>query len=42
MRFGYPLLSTKRAAKPYDSTVIAGDGNIGVAFRAQGPDIRQA
>jgi len=37
MRFGYPLLSTKRAAKPYDSTVIAGDGNIGVAFLRRRP-----
>ncbi len=37
-RFGNPLLSTKRVAKPYDATVIAGDGNVGVAFLRRGRD----
>ena len=36
-RFGNPLLSTKRVAKPYDATVIAGDGNVGVAFLRRRP-----
>lgn len=36
-RFGNPLLSTKRVAKPYDGTVIAGDGNVGVAFLRRRP-----
>jgi hypothetical protein len=36
-RFGYPLLATKRVAKPYDSTVIASDGNVGFAFLRRRP-----
>jgi catechol 2,3-dioxygenase-like lactoylglutathione lyase family enzyme len=35
--FGCPTLSSKRVAKPYDWTVWAGDGNIGVAFLRRRP-----
>ena len=30
--FGYPILASKRVASPFDRTIIASDGNIGVAF----------
>lgn len=35
--FGYPVLKSGRVAKPYDSTVIAGDGNVGIAFLRRRP-----
>jgi catechol 2,3-dioxygenase-like lactoylglutathione lyase family enzyme len=36
-RFGYPVLKSNRVAKPFDSTVIASDGNIGIAFLRRRP-----
>jgi catechol 2,3-dioxygenase-like lactoylglutathione lyase family enzyme len=38
--FGYPVLSSKRVASPFDRTVIASDGNIGVAFNRRRPGYR--
>jgi len=35
--FGYPVLASKRVASPFDRTVIASDGNIGVAFNRRRP-----
>ncbi len=35
--FGYPILASKRVAAPFDRTVIASDGNIGVAFNRRRP-----
>jgi catechol 2,3-dioxygenase-like lactoylglutathione lyase family enzyme len=35
--FGYPILASKRVASPFDRTVIASDGNIGVAFNRRRP-----
>ena len=36
-KFGFPELHSKRVAKPYDATVIATDGNIGLAFLRRRP-----
>jgi catechol 2,3-dioxygenase-like lactoylglutathione lyase family enzyme len=38
--FGYPILSSKRVASPFDRTVIASDGNIGLAFNRRRPGYR--
>ena len=35
--FGYPVLASKRVASPFDRTIIASDGNIGVAFNRRRP-----
>ena len=35
--FGYPILASKRVASPFDRTIIASDGNIGVAFNRRRP-----
>ena len=35
--FGYPMLGSKRVATPFDRTIIASDGNIGVAFNRRRP-----
>src|ERR687897_2984026 len=35
--FGYPVLGSKRVATPFDRTIIASDGNIGVAFNRRRP-----
>ncbi|HUK39445.1 MAG TPA: VOC family protein, partial [Candidatus Acidoferrales bacterium] len=35
--FGYPVLASKRVATPFDRTIIASDGNIGVAFNRRRP-----
>ena len=36
-KFGFPALHSKRVAKPYDSTNIVTDGNIGLAFLRRRP-----
>jgi catechol 2,3-dioxygenase-like lactoylglutathione lyase family enzyme len=36
-RFGYPVLASKRVAKPFASTVIVSDGNIGLALLRRRP-----
>ena len=35
--FGYTVLASKRVATPFDRTIIASDGNIGVAFNRRRP-----
>jgi predicted enzyme related to lactoylglutathione lyase len=35
--FGYTVLGSKRVATPFDRTIIASDGNIGVAFNRRRP-----
>src|ERR1044072_3162782 len=34
---GYPVRASKRVASPFDRTIIASDGNIGVAFNRRRP-----
>jgi predicted enzyme related to lactoylglutathione lyase len=36
-KFGFPQLSSKRVAKPFDATNIVTDGNIGLAFLRRRP-----
>ena len=35
--FGHPVSASKRVASPFDRTVIASNGNIGVAFNRRRP-----
>jgi hypothetical protein len=39
-KFGYPVLASRRVASPFDRTIIASDGNIGVAFKRRRPGYR--
>lgn len=36
-KFGYPILASKRVASPFDATIIASDGNIGLSFNRRRP-----
>jgi catechol 2,3-dioxygenase-like lactoylglutathione lyase family enzyme len=38
--FGYPILASKRVASAFGRTVIASDGNIGIAFNCRRPGYR--
>lgn len=38
--FGYPVLASSRVASPFDRTIIASDGNVGVAFNRRRPGYR--
>ena len=36
-KFGYPILASNRVASPFDATIIASDGNIGLSFNRRRP-----
>lgn len=38
--FGYPVLASKRVATAFSRTIIASDGNIGIAFNCRRPGYR--